>query len=57
MKKRNLLECTLCGTGLEVPLCCKKEMKIKDSEFVCMLCNSKEDIPICCGNVMIVAEH
>ena len=57
MKTKQVLECTLCGTEVPVPLCCKKQMQVQEGELVCSLCNAIEDIPICCGNVMINAQH
>jgi len=49
------LKCTICGTEIEVPLCCEREMNVSDGTLRCMLCNTKKQISICCGkkNVMI----
>ena len=49
VKKHNHLMCTICGTDMEVPMCCSKEMAIVNGELTCKLCGNEEDIPICCG--------
>ena len=52
-EKRSVLACTICDTELKVPLCCKKQMQVKEGILICTLCNSEEDIPVCCENAMI----
>ena len=49
-----VLTCKICDTELKVPLCCKKQMQVKEGVLMCALCNSEEDIPVCCENAMIV---
>jgi transcription elongation factor Elf1 len=42
-------ECTLCGTNIELPLCCKNgAYKVVDGLLECEMCGSEEDIPLCC---------
>jgi hypothetical protein len=42
-------KCTLCGTGIRLPLCCKKgTFKIVDNNIQCDMCGSNENVPICC---------
>ncbi|MEK6860411.1 MAG: hypothetical protein AABY07_00430 [Nanoarchaeota archaeon] len=50
--KHSNLVCTICGTDIEVPFCCSKQMGIADDILVCSLCGSKEELPICCGKNM-----
>lgn len=52
--KHSNLVCNICGTDIEVPFCCSKDMKIEENTLICTLCGSKEDIPICCGKKMQV---
>ena len=58
MGKRDRFTCTICGTDIEVPLCCGKKMTVKDGELRCTLCNTGEQIPICCGkkNILVTKE-
>ncbi|MEK6903197.1 MAG: hypothetical protein AABW64_00950 [Nanoarchaeota archaeon] len=48
-KEHQCFQCTICGTEINVPLCCEKQMEIVDSELVCSLCGSNQEIPICCN--------
>ncbi len=53
--KHSDLTCTICGTDIEVPMCCEKEMWIEDNVLVCEMCGNQKNIPICCGKGMKVA--
>ena len=48
------LRCTICGTDIEVPMCCEGEMAVQGDALVCHLCESKKEVPICCGKKMKV---
>ena len=59
MKPVKGMKCTICGTDLEVPLCCNEDMQHdKDSEseekLVCNLCGATEPIPICCNKKIVI---
>ncbi len=46
--------CEVCGTEIEVPLCCNEPMAYKDGVMVCSLCGADEEVQICCGKKMKV---
>jgi len=53
LKKEKVLhckfECSLCGTDIELPLCCKKDsVKIINGKVVCNMCGTEEEVPVCC---------
>jgi primosomal protein N' len=42
-------KCTLCGTNIELPLCCKNgTYRIEEGKLNCDMCGSEESVPICC---------
>lgn len=47
--------CTICGTDIEVPMCCESDMKVENNMLVCFMCNNEKSVPICCGKEMKVA--
>lgn len=50
------LSCNLCGTELDVPMCCENDMDEEGGMLVCSLCGSKKEVPLCCGKKMKVGE-
>ena len=54
-KEHSDLRCTICGTDIEVPMCCEEDMEVGEGFLICSLCGSKKKIPICCGKDMAVS--
>ena len=42
------MKCRLCGTDIEVPLCCSTTMTQKSGKFICDMCGTESEVPICC---------
>ena len=55
-KKHEHLMCTVCGTDIEIPMCCEKEPAIVEGMLVCKLCGSEQEIPICCGKEVKIVQ-
>jgi len=51
-KKHADLVCTMCGTDIEVPMCCEGDMKVEEDKLMCSMCGNEKNIPICCGKQM-----
>ncbi|MEK6839339.1 MAG: hypothetical protein AABX72_00185 [Nanoarchaeota archaeon] len=51
-KKHSDLTCTICGTDIEVPMCCEADMQVEEEKLVCSMCGNEKNIPICCGKQM-----
>lgn len=50
------LKCTICDTDIEVPMCCEKDMTVKDGKLACTMCGDNKEIPVCCDKKMELAE-
>jgi hypothetical protein len=46
----------MCGTDIEVPMCCEGGMQIENDALTCAMCGNAKNIPICCGKGMKVAK-
>ena len=57
-KKRRLnLACRICGVDIEIPVCCDKDMKVKEDMLVCGGCCGEKNISACCGKEMVAIKE
>ena len=56
LKKHSDLVCVMCGTDIEVPMCCEGDMEVEGDMLTCTMCGNQKNIPICCGKGMKIAK-